>query len=86
SAIQVACDELGISATDPRGLSVTGGLPFFGGPGNNYVTHAIAEMVDKLRAAPGSYGLVTANGGLLTKHAAGLYSTRRPEHEWIRRD
>ncbi len=62
SAIQVACDELGISATDPRGLSVTGGLPFFGGPGNNYVTHAIAEMVDKLRAAPGILSVFVLNG------------------------
>jgi acetyl-CoA C-acetyltransferase len=57
---------------------VTGGLPFFGGPGNNYVTHAIAEIVNRVRAAPGSYGLVTANGGPLTKQSAGLYSTTPP--------
>ena len=86
SAIQVACDELGIEATDPRGLTVTGGLPFFGGPGNNYVTHAIAEMVARLRQSPGTYGLVTANGGLLTKHAAGVYSTIPPREPWFRPD
>ena len=86
SAIQVACDELGIEATDPRGLTVTGGLPFFGGPGNNYVTHAIAEMVAHLRQSPGTYGLVTANGGLLTKHAAGLYSTIPLQEPWSRPD
>lgn len=86
SAIQVACRELGISATDSRGLTVTGGLPFFGGPGNNYVTHAIAEMVSRLRAAPGTYGLVTANGGLLTKHAAGLYSTAPLTRPWSKPD
>lgn len=86
SAIQVACDELGIEATDPRGLTVTGGLPFFGGPGNNYVTHAIAEMVTHLRQSPGTYGLVTANGGLLTKHAAGLYSTIPSQEAWSRPD
>lgn len=86
SAVQIACDELGIGATDPRGLTVTGGLPFFGGPGNNYVTHAIAEMVTRLRNMPGAWGLVTANGGLLTKHAAGLYSTMPPSEPWRRPD
>jgi len=82
SAIEVACDEIGIATDDPRGLTVTGGLSFFGGPGNNYVSHSIAGMVDRVRTRPGSYGLVTANGGLLTKHAAGVYSTARPGTPW----
>jgi acetyl-CoA C-acetyltransferase len=82
SAIEVACDEIGIATDDPRGVTVTGGLSFFGGPGNNYVSHSIAEMVDRVRTRPGSYGMVTANGGLLTKHAAGVYSTTRPKTPW----
>ena len=81
SAVQIACRELGISLEDPRGLTITGGLPYFGGPGNNYVMHAIAEMVQRVRSRPGSYGLVMANGGLVTKEAAGLYSTARPTGE-----
>ena len=52
-----------------------GGLTFAGGPLNNYVTHSIATMVDVLRSDSGSVGLVSANGGFLTKHALGLYST-----------
>lgn len=83
SAIEIACDEIGIATNDTRGLTVTGGLPFFGGPGNNYVTHAIAEMVQRLRGLPGRYGLITANGGLLTKHATGLYSTEPPTRPWL---
>jgi acetyl-CoA C-acetyltransferase len=67
-------DELGIDADDPRRLTVTGGLPFFGGPGNNYSLHAIAETVDRLRAS-GGFGLVGANGGLLSKYSVGVYST-----------
>jgi acetyl-CoA C-acetyltransferase len=67
SVVQIACKELGISPDDKRGLTVTGGLPYFGGPGNNYVTHAIAEMVQRVRAKPGAYGLVMANVGLVTK-------------------
>ena len=63
---------------DPRGLTVTGGLPYFGGPGNNYVTHSIAQMMDEVRKAPGSKGLVTANGNYVTKQSAGIYSTEPP--------
>jgi hypothetical protein len=69
------CDGLGLAPDDPRGLTVTGGLPFFGGAGNNYSMHAIAETVQRARANPGSYGLVGANGGIMSKYSAGVYST-----------
>jgi acetyl-CoA C-acetyltransferase len=70
------CDGLGLAAADERGLTVTGGLPFFGGAGNNYSMHAVAEIVDRVRARPGSFGLVGANGGIMSKYSAGVYSTR----------
>ncbi len=70
------CDAFGLSAQDARGLTVTGGLPFFGGAGNNYSMHAIASMVRALRARPGAKGLVGANGGFLSKYSAGVYSTQ----------
>lgn len=79
SAVQIACAEMGIAEDDPRGLTVTGGLPYFGGPGNNYVTHSIAEMMNRVRARPGSWGLVTSNGNYVTKQSAGIYSTEMPE-------
>ncbi|MDH1182135.1 acetyl-CoA acetyltransferase, partial [Achromobacter mucicolens] len=84
SAVQIACSELGLSLDDPRGFTVTGGLPYFGGPGNNYVTHAIAEMVQRVRSQPGSFGLVMANGGLVTKEAVGVFSTQRPDKPFVR--
>jgi acetyl-CoA C-acetyltransferase len=84
SAVQIACDELGIAHDDPRGLTVTGGLPYFGGPGNNYVMHSIATMMDKLRARPGSFGLLNANGWFVTKHSLGIYSTTPPDKAWRR--
>src|SRR4051812_13366213 len=47
SAVQIAAAEIGFADDDPgRPLTVTGGLTFAGGPWNNYVTHAIATMVD----------------------------------------
>lgn len=86
SAVEVAMQEIGIAEDDPRPISVTGGLPFFGGPGNNYVTHSIAEMVNVVRRKPGSFGMVTANGNYLTKHSAGLYSTEPTKGAWKRQD
>ena len=76
------CDGLGIAPDDPRGLTLTGGLPFFGGPGNNYSMHAIAETVQRARQAPGSFGFVGANGGYMSKYSAGVYSTRPAA--WVR--
>jgi acetyl-CoA C-acetyltransferase len=82
SAVQVACNEIGLSPLDPRGVTVTGGLPYLGGPGNNYSLHAIAEMVSRLRSRGAGHGLVTANGLYLTKHSMGLYSTEPMEGAW----
>jgi acetyl-CoA C-acetyltransferase len=69
------CEGLRILPDDPRGLTLTGGLPFFGGAGNNYSMHAIAETVRRARATPGSFGFVGANGGIMSKYSAGVYST-----------
>lgn len=71
----VACEALGIDGDDPRGLTVTGGLPYFGGPGNSYSLHAIAETAAQMRDRPGQYGLVGANGGTMSKYSVGIYST-----------
>ncbi|HWZ44490.1 MAG TPA: acetyl-CoA acetyltransferase [Candidatus Saccharimonadales bacterium] len=84
SALEIACQETGLAEDDPRGLTVTGGLPYFGGPGNNYVTHSISEMMRRLRQSPGSFGLVTANGNYITKHSFGVYSTVPFDGPWRR--
>lgn len=79
SAVQVAANELGLATDDPaRPLTVTGGLTFAGGPWSNYVTHSIATMAELLTANPGRRGLITANGGYLTKHSFGVYGTEPP--------
>ena len=77
-AVEIACEELGIDPLGARPVTVTGGLPYHGGPGNNYSMHAIARMAERLRASPGSRGLVTALGWYLTKHAAGVYASGEP--------
>lgn len=87
SAVQVGAAALGLDwQTETRPLTVTGGLTFAGGPWNNYSTHAIAAMADVVRAQPGTTGLVTANGGYLTKHSIGVYRTEPPRGGFRRID
>ncbi len=80
SAVQVAACELGLAGDRP--LTVTGGLTFGGGPLNDYVLHSIARMVELLRDEPDRKGLITANGGFLTKHAFGVYAGHAPAHDF----
>lgn len=68
-AVEAACDVMQLPIDGSKALSVTGGLPYFGGPGNNYSMHALAEMATRLRGTS-QRALVTANGGVLSKHAA----------------
>ena len=75
----MGAEALGLPLNDPnRLLSVTGGLTFGGGPGNNYVTQSIAAMVQRLREHPGDLGLVTGLSWFATSHAVGIYSTTPP--------
>lgn len=80
SAVQLAATELGLPLDDPdRSLTETGGLTFFGGPGNNYATHGIIAVARRLREAPaGTLGMSTALGWYATKHAIGIYGNAAP--------
>ncbi len=82
AVVEMAGHELGIAIDQPeRPVTVTGGLTFFGGPGNNYVTHSIAQMAHRLRELPGACGLVSGLGWFATKHSIGIYGSRPPRHE-----
>jgi acetyl-CoA C-acetyltransferase len=79
AAVQIAAHELGLPLDDPdRPLTVTGGLTFAGGPGNNYGGHGVASMVAQLRRRPAAYGLTTSLGWFSTKHALGIYAATPP--------
>jgi acetyl-CoA C-acetyltransferase len=75
SSVCFALDALGISEDDSRSVTQTGGLPYHGGPGSNYMTHALAAMVETLRSEPGSYGVTSGVGMHMQKHAYGVWST-----------
>jgi len=78
AAVQIAMKVLGLSIDDPRGLTVTGGLPYAGGPGTGYNIASLAAMTDRLRAVPADIGLVTGNGMYVSKHSASVLSTVPP--------
>jgi acetyl-CoA C-acetyltransferase len=89
SAVQLAMDSIGVVGPDrgdERPLTVTGGLCFAGGPLNNYPTHAVARMVELLRADPGSVGVTTGLGWYATKHSCGVWSTTPPRAGYVRVD
>ena len=77
SSVCFALDALGIGPDDARAGAVTqtGGLPYHGGPGSNYMTHSLAAMAETLRDHAGSYGVVSGVGMHMQKHAYGVWST-----------
>lgn len=74
SSVRLGCDALGLALDDRRGLTVTGGLPYAGGPASGYLTHVIASTFDRLCAAPGR-ALITGVGMHLAKHVAAVWSS-----------
>jgi acetyl-CoA C-acetyltransferase len=84
AAVRVQCLELGLSPDRP--LSVTGGMPFAGGPLNNFVLQALVRMTEVLRAAPGSTGLLTAISGIITKQGLSLWRSGAPERPFVHED
>ena len=77
-AVEMACEMLGLDETDERGFTVTGGLPYHGGPGSGYTLHSLATTVLRLRERTEAIALVTGNGYYLTAHAASVWSASPP--------
>jgi acetyl-CoA C-acetyltransferase len=84
--LEMACDAFELDPHDSRGLTVTGGLPYFGGPGNAYSLFAIATMADMLRRNGGTFeaGLVSSIGWYATKHSVGVYASAPNDKGWSR--
>lgn len=78
-AVEMACQMLGLDERDPRRFTVTGGLPYAGGPGSAYTLHSLAAMVDRVRDRPDDTALITGNGMFLSKHASSVWGGR-PRH------
>ncbi len=81
ASVHFTLDALGVDVDDDRPFTVTGGLPYAGGPGSCYGLLAVAAMADRLVAGPGSIGMVTAVGMHLSKHSAVVLSTTPNDRE-----
>ena len=81
-AVASTAEYLDLPVDGSRALTLTGGLPYFGGAGNNYSMHSLAEAVSQLRDSAGACALVTSVGGILSKHAAGIYAREPAAVDW----
>jgi acetyl-CoA C-acetyltransferase len=85
-APRLSAATLGLDPATARPLTVTGGLPWFGGPGNDYGTHALAAMMGRLRADRAATGLVHGLGWNFAKHALAVLGGAPPPDGWRRID
>jgi acetyl-CoA C-acetyltransferase len=76
SSVRFSADALGIQIDDPRGVTVTGGMPYAGAPGSGYVTHALAAMTETLRREGETCGFVSGLSAQMASHACTVLSTR----------
>lgn len=81
-AVFAAVDSMQDSGRALGNYTLTGGLSFFGGPGNGYSMYNIAAMVDALRHDGSKPALISANGGVMSKQAVGIYTATQPAVAW----
>ena len=70
-AVQLFAEALKVP--DNIDKTITGGMPFAGGPLNNYMLHATAQMLMKIREHTNEIGLITGVSGMMTKQALAIW-------------
>lgn len=78
-SVSMACRMIGLKNDEKRPLTLTGGLGFFGGPGNNYSLHAVATLVESISQGKATTGMITSLGWFFYKNAVGIYSATPKE-------
>ncbi|MFX0040495.1 MAG: hypothetical protein ACFFCY_03970 [Promethearchaeota archaeon] len=84
--VEIAKREIGIAEDDPRDLTITGGLSFFGGPFSSYSMHSIVSAVNLIQKNPPMKIMVLANGGYNTVQSFGIYGDEPPAKIWNEND
>lgn len=77
-AVEAYAHELGIPASSD--WTITGGMPFAGGPFNSFVLHTVGQMAGRIRAKPHSRGMVTTVSGIITKQGFGIWGADPNPH------
>ena len=83
-AVQLYTEALGLSSQ--RDLTFTGGMPYAGGPYNNYVFQATCRAAELLRSGRGRHALVSCVSGVVTKQAFGLWSMQTGPRGFVHAD
>lgn len=78
AAVQLGMAAFGLGADDPRPRTLTGGLPYFGGPGAAYTLHGIVTAVRRARTNGGRPTAAVGVGGAFHDFAVGLFSVDAP--------
>lgn len=78
AAVELSLVALGVAIDDPRPFTLTGGLPYFGGPGASYSLHGIVSMVERCRMDRDDIGLVVGLGGMPNDFAGVVMSVMAP--------
>ena len=71
AAVQLFSESLNVPKNIDK--TITGGMPFAGGPLNNYMLHATAQMLMKIREHTNEIGLITGVSGMMTKQALSIW-------------
>ena len=67
AAVKMFSKSLNLDSEIPK--TITGSMPYAGGPLNSFVLHSTIKMIEKIRNSEISYGLVTGVSGMMTKQS-----------------
>ena len=82
-AVQMFAKSLNISNINQ--MTITGGMPFAGGPLNSFVLHSTTKLISKIRELNKGVGLITGVSGMMTKQSYALWS-KNPNIDFIHKD
>ena len=67
AAVKMFSKSLELGSESPK--TITGSMPYAGGPLNSFVIHSTVKMIQKIRALEARHGLVTGVSGMMTKQS-----------------
>jgi len=82
-AIQMFAKSLQLK--DINNSSITGAMPFAGGPINSFVLHSTVKLISKIRKQQKGTGIITGVSGMMTKQSYALWS-KNPIIDFIHKD
>ena len=82
-AVQMFAKSLGLNSNSQ--MTITGGMPFAGGPLNSYVLHSTVKLISRIRERKNGLGIITGVSGMMTKQSYALWS-KNPDISFTHKD